>query len=164
MPVFLILLVALVSIPLVELYVLIAIGREIGAGTTIALVILTAFLGAWLLRAQGLATLARVRTSLDAGRLPALEMIEGLILLVTGAMLLTPGFMTDAVGFLCLVPVLRTQLARALVGQFEVHAVRRSAGRGDSSAGGPTIIDGDYVVEDDPARDPPRRIDGRRDG
>ena len=107
MPVFLLLLIGLLSVPLAELYVLIEVGRSVGAGTTIALVILTAVLGAWLLRWQGLSTLARAQKSLNAGELPATELIEGVILLVTGLMLLTPGFITDALGFLLLLPAVR---------------------------------------------------------
>ena len=81
----------------------------IGAMPTVLLVIVTAVVGAWLVRLQGFSTLQRVRRTLDSGGLPALELLEGVILLFAGALLLTPGFFTDIVGFLCLVPELRRQ-------------------------------------------------------
>jgi UPF0716 protein FxsA len=153
MPVFVFLLVGLIGIPLVELYVLIEVGRSIGAGTTVALVVLTAVVGAWLLRAQGLATIARMRAALEAGELPALEVVEGLILLVTGAMLLTPGFITDTLGFLCLVPAVRRLIAARIAERMVVRVARPPGG--PRGPGGRHTIDGDYTVEDDEAR---RRI------
>ena len=131
MPVFLVLLILLISIPVAELYVLISIGQSIGAGTTIALVILTAVLGAWLLRWQGLTTIARAQASLNAGELPAVEMIEGLILLITGVMLLTPGFITDALGFACLLPWVRRRLAMVFAARMVVRGVGSLATRPD---------------------------------
>ncbi|MGE0485039.1 MAG: FxsA family protein [Gammaproteobacteria bacterium] len=158
MPVFLLFFALLVSVPLVELYVLIAVGRSIGAGTTIGLVILTAVLGAWLLRAQGLATLARARATMAAGELPAIEMVEGLILLLTGVLLLIPGFITDALGFLVLLPPVRRILARALAARMVVQAMGPGGPRPPPGAGpdhgppghhAPRTLEGDYRVEDD---------------
>ncbi|MCB1747334.1 MAG: FxsA family protein [Gammaproteobacteria bacterium] len=160
MPVFLLFLVLLISVPLVELYVLIAVGRSIGAGTTIGLVILTAVLGAWLLRAQGLATLARARATMEAGELPALEMLEGLILLLTGVLLLTPGFITDTLGFIVLLPPVRRALARGLAGRMVVQAMGPRGPRPPPGAGpghghhGPRTLEGDYRVEDEDRRQP----------
>ncbi len=94
-------------VPLVEIYLLIEVGSLIGALPTVALVVLTAVLGAVLLRWQGFATMGKVRGMLGRGEIPAVEMIEGVVLLLCGALLLTPGFFTDAIGFLCLVPPLR---------------------------------------------------------
>ena len=106
---------ALIIVPLVEIYLLISVGRIIGAGSTIAIVILTAVAGAYLLRIQGLSTLLRIQQSTAAGKLPAQELIEGLILLVTGALLLTPGFATDAIGFALLIPPIRAWCAQRLL-------------------------------------------------
>jgi len=106
---------ALVSVPLVEIYLLVSVGRVIGAGTTILVVVFTAVLGAWLLRMQGLSTLQRIQHSTAEGKLPAQELIEGLILLVTGALLLTPGFFTDGIGFALLVPGIRAWCARRMI-------------------------------------------------
>ena len=93
-------------------------GNVIGAPWTIALVVLTALVGAWLVRLQGLSALNRVRQSAARGELPALELLEGLFLLAAGALLLTPGFFTDIVGFACLTPPLRRLLIRLAVRRF----------------------------------------------
>jgi len=115
-----------VAVPVVELVVLIKVGAMIGALQTVALVFLTAILGAWLLKQQGMATLTRARQRMNSGELPAQEVAEGLILAAGGAMLLTPGFMTDLFGFTCLLPFTR----QWLVGQ----AIKRLTIAG--SAGG----------------------------
>jgi UPF0716 protein FxsA len=105
-------------IPLIEIAILIQIGQVFGVGYTIALVIGTAALGAALFRQQGLSTLAKVQMSMHDGELPATELIEGLMLLIAGALLLTPGFFTDVFGFLVLIPPLRNQIARKLLINF----------------------------------------------
>ena len=118
-------------VPLIEVVILIQVGKAIGAGYTVILIIGTAALGAALLRWQGLATLARVRLSMDQGRLPATELIEGLLLLIAGALLLTPGFFTDALGFLALLSGLRKFVAEALLTGFiqrRVHPRRDDQG------------------------------------
>ncbi|MFN2360510.1 MAG: FxsA family protein [Marinobacter sp.] len=100
-----------IVMPIVEMTVLIKVGTLIGALNTVGLVLLTAVIGAALLRQQGLATLLRANQRLNSGELPAKEVAEGLILAVGGALLLTPGFVTDTVGFLCLIPGSRHWLA-----------------------------------------------------
>ena len=128
-------------VPLIEVVILIQVGGAIGAGYTVILIIGTAALGAALLRWQGLATLARVRLSMDQGRLPATELIEGLLLLIAGALLLTPGFFTDALGFLALLPGLRKFVAEALLSGFIQRRVHpRRDGQG-------VIIEGQYREE-----------------
>ncbi len=102
-------------VPLAEIYLLIKAGGAIGALNTVALVVFTAVVGAWLLRLQGLATLRRVQLSLEQGELPETALIEGVMLLLAGALLLTPGFITDIVGFVLLVPSSRVALAKALL-------------------------------------------------
>ena len=111
-------LILFITIPLVEIAILIKIGSIIGAGYTIALVIGTAFLGVSLLRIQGISTLAKVHANISRWQLPATELIEGLILLISGALLLTPGFFTDTIGFLMLVPTLRQRLAETFFVNF----------------------------------------------
>ncbi len=129
-------------VPLVEIYLLIEIGGVIGVGWTIFLVVFTAVLGAQLVRRQGLATLRRVQASLRRDELPALELLEGLCLLVAGALLLTPGFFTDAVGFACLVPSLRTTILR--------QVLRRAvAPPAPGGKGGGRTFDADYRRLDD---------------
>lgn len=101
-------------IPLVEIWFLIKVGSVVGAGWTIFLVVATAVIGAGLVRAQGLSAISRIQRELAAGGLPAAELLQGIFLLVSGALLLTPGFFTDAIGFALLVPGIRQILARRL--------------------------------------------------
>jgi len=133
-------------VPFIEIYLLLKIGSVVGVAPTVALVVFTAVLGAWMLRQQGFATLQRFKNSLDRGVIPAREMIEGPILLVGGALLLTPGFFTDIVGFACLIPVTRGKIAAFLIEKYmlttdgEVH--RKSSP--DSN-----VIEGEFRKEDD---------------
>lgn len=113
------LLLLFVLVPLVDLVLLLQIGEWIGFGPTIALVILTGFLGAGLVRAQGLSVLSRVQQELATGKLPAEAGLEGLLLVAAGAVLLTPGVLTDLAGFACLVPPIRAALARGIRARFE---------------------------------------------
>jgi UPF0716 protein FxsA len=113
-----ILFIVFLLIPLLEIYLLIKVGAIIGAFPTVFMVVFTAVLGAWLLRIQGFSTLTRVRRTMEQGGIPAVEMLEGAVLLVAGALLLTPGFFTDALGFLCLIPSLRRALVRWALGRF----------------------------------------------
>lgn len=111
-------------VPLIEIYLLIKIGSVVGAGITIFLVVFTALLGAFLVRAQGFSTLVRVQKQLGRSLLPALEIIEGLFLFIAGALLLTPGFFTDAIGFIFLTPPLRRLIIRNIIkrGMFRAFA------------------------------------------
>ena len=109
----LLLLAAFIGVPLIEIAVFIQVGGQIGLGATLALVILTAVLGAWQLRAQGLATLERARTQMDKGVMPAQELFDGMCLLFAGALLLTPGFVTDSIGFLLFLAPVRAFLRHA---------------------------------------------------
>ena len=113
--VFRILLIAFLTIPIIEIYLLIQVGGIIGVGWTIFIVIGTAVLGASLLRQQGLATWTRLNQSIAQGQLPPTILIEGIFLLLSGAFLLTPGFFTDAIGFLFLMPPVRKLLAAYLL-------------------------------------------------
>jgi UPF0716 protein FxsA len=115
------LLLLFITIPLIELILFLTIGEWIGLPATIGVVILTGFLGAWLTKAQGLRTLRRYRETLAGGRLPHDELLEGLLILVAGAVLLTPGFLTDAAGFLLLVPPLRARVVAWLKDSLKVR-------------------------------------------
>ncbi len=103
------------TVPFVEIYLLLQLGGIVGVIPTVLLVVFTAILGAWLLRRQGFATWQRFQANLAKGEIPAYEMIEGPILLVGGALLLTPGFFTDAMGFVCLIPQARRKLAQYVI-------------------------------------------------
>lgn len=112
MPV-LLLLIVFVTVPLIEIAIFIEVGGWIGLWPTLGVVIVTAVAGTWLLRMQGRATLMRVQASLNREEFPAREVFDGLCLLFAGALLLTPGFFTDAVGFLLFVPWFRALLRKA---------------------------------------------------
>jgi UPF0716 protein FxsA len=115
---FLRLLLLFTVVPLLELFLLVKLGTVVGVGPTIALVIFTGVLGAWLARQQGLGVLRRLRAELEAGRLPAGALIDGLLILVAGAVLLTPGLLTDALGVVLLVPPSRAVVRRIVVERF----------------------------------------------
>ncbi|CAB5503352.1 Cytoplasmic membrane protein FsxA [Bathymodiolus thermophilus thioautotrophic gill symbiont] len=89
---------------LIELYVLMTVGSSIGAGNTVLLVIITAFIGSYLLKQQGLSTLKKVQIAAAQGNNPSFEMLEGVVIMVSGILLLTPGFITDTIGLLGLAP------------------------------------------------------------
>ena len=110
-----------IVIPLVELYLIIKVGGVIGALWTVLLVVLTAVIGVSLLRIQGFNTLNRARMNMEAGTLPAMEMMEGMVLAVGGALLITPGFLTDTLGFLCLIPATRRAMIRYLMQRSRIH-------------------------------------------
>ncbi len=108
-------------VPLVELYLLIEVGRIIGVQATIVIVVLTGLLGAWLARVQGLRVLRQVQANLKAGQLPTDAIVDGLLILIAAAVLLTPGLITDSVGFLLLIPagrkMVRKAVRKSIVGQ-----------------------------------------------
>lgn len=150
---FQLLFVLFIVIPLFEIYLLIKVGGVIGAFNTVALVIITAILGAWLLRMQGFSTLRRVRRSMEKGEIPAIEMLAGVLLAISGAFLLTPGFFTDALGFLLLVPAVRRGIVLWFLGRFDVvqwsqnHPSHHRRGRESDRRN--RTIEGDYWRDDD---------------
>ena len=116
-------------IPLVEIYFLIQVGQVIGAGWTIFLVVFTAVVGVWLLRIQGFSTLMRAQQKLNTGEMPAQEMLEGVGLVIAGALLLTPGFFTDGVGFFLLFPPTRIWLVSRMAAHMTVASTVHPQGR-----------------------------------
>lgn len=161
----LILLAVFIGLPLLEVAVFIQIGGVIGVWPTIAATVATALAGSLLLRAQGLATLMRARAQMDQGQLPAREMFEGVCLVLAGALLLVPGFVTDVVGLLLFVPPLRELLRLAIARHIAAKAARGEAhvfvDGVEVRPGGPRkgrgpVIDGDY---EDVSREGPERDD-----
>jgi len=132
-------------IPFVEIYLLLQIGGIVGVFPTIALVVLTAIIGAGLLRQQGLATWQRFQDNLAKGTLPAYEMVEGPILLVGGALLLTPGFFTDIIGFACLIPPMRKKIAQYII---EKRLVQAGMPPHQQPKAQPDVIEGEFRKED----------------
>jgi len=125
---FLRLLLLFTVVPLLELFLLVKLGTVIGIGATVLIVICTGVLGAWLARWQGLGVLRRLSEDVNQGRLPADALIDGLLILIAGAVLLTPGLITDALGFLLLVPQGRAVVRRAVAGRFEKSAIGSDPG------------------------------------
>jgi UPF0716 protein FxsA len=123
-----------IVLPILEMYVLIKVGGNLGALNTVLLVLLTALIGVALLRVQGFRTLMNAKNKLGMAQLPAEEMITGIFLAIGGALLLTPGFITDIFGFLCLVPLTRRILLKVFLNNlrpFEVVNERKSEAKQD---------------------------------
>lgn len=137
------------------MYLLIKVGGYIGAWPTIALVMITAVIGVTVLRIQGLATLTRGIGRLNRGELPAREMVEGLLLAVAGALLLTPGFVTDAAGFLLLVPPARHRIAEHILRRVRIVGVGGETFHG-AEPGRPTVIEGEFEPLDPDRQQAPR--------
>ena len=154
----LILFVVMIVVPVTEIAVFVKVGGWIGLWPTIAIVILTALVGSALLRHQGLTTFIKAQQNLAQGRMPLAEVFDGLCLLFAGALLLTPGFVTDIVGLLLFVPPFRAGL-RSVVGRWlaasgRVH-VQTTGFDGDRRPQGPrdpNVIEGEYtdLTDDDP--------------
>lgn len=142
---FRILFILFLTIPLLEIYILMQVGSLLGPMPTIALCIFTAALGAALLRWQGIQTLARVQQKLQQGEIPATDMLAGMILLLSGALLLTPGFFTDIIGFLCLVPAFRNHIANGILRQqLQTRAYRYSEDN--------VVVEGEFWEDEDRKR------------
>jgi UPF0716 protein FxsA len=109
-------------LPLAEIYLLLEVGSLIGALPTVVLVIFTAVLGSWLLRQQGFTTFRRFQESLARGEVPAYEIVEGPLILLGGLLLLTPGFITDVMGIVCLIPPLRKKVAQYVIEHYMIQA------------------------------------------
>jgi UPF0716 protein FxsA len=113
-----------IAVPLAELYVIIQVGQAIGALDTLALLILISIVGAWLAKREGLGVLRRIQRSLEAGRVPGAELVDGFLILLAGALMLTPGFLTDTLAILLLLPPVRVfvrrQLRRAFARRIEI--------------------------------------------
>jgi len=102
-------------VPVVELYVLIEIGRKIGTWSTIGIIILTGILGAYLVKSQGFLILRKIQNDLNEAILPGDSLIQGAIILAGGILLITPGFITDTIGFVFLIPVGREVVKKYLL-------------------------------------------------
>lgn len=137
------------TVPIFEIYLLLKIGGVIGVIPTVILVVGTATLGAALLRSQGLSTLRRLQETLSRNEIPAREIVEGPLLLVGGALLLTPGFITDAMGFYLLIPATRKRVVNYLLQhQFKVRTFTTGPGSRDANSKHGTTIEGDFKRED----------------
>lgn len=117
-----ILVILFICVPIIEIALFIQVGGLIGLWPTIAIVLFTAFVGASLVRSQGIQTLMSVQSRMQQGELPAQQIIEGVMLAVAGVLLLTPGFMTDTLGMLVLLPAPRAWIAKQLMQRVKVNS------------------------------------------
>lgn len=149
------LLTALILVPLVEIALFIVVGDQIGLWPTLAVIVATAIAGAALLRHQGVQTLRAAQTEMARGQAPVRHLAEGLLLFFAGALLLTPGFLTDALGFALLVPPVRALAAGRLMGTLARRADVGVTIDGTANAGFPPPPGGDGDTRPDPgAHDP----------
>lgn len=143
------------GIPFIEIAVFMAVGEKIGLGTTLLLALLTAIIGGAIIRRQGLATFASVRTSTARGEMPVKEIFDGFCLVAAGATLITPGFVTDTIGFLLLIPQIRAFLRGFIKDNinFSVNNSTSSGFNPQNMRQSGDIIDGEYehVEEDKPS-------------
>ncbi|RLA08545.1 MAG: biotin--acetyl-CoA-carboxylase ligase [Gammaproteobacteria bacterium] len=126
-----------IIIPIIEIYFFIFVGELIGVWPTIAMIILTAIIGVSLLKQQGLSVIKKFQNKLQQGKIPTAELADGIFLIISAALLLTPGFFTDSIGFLLLIPFIREFIAEfglALFIDFSVSGDKKSD----------TIIDGEF--------------------
>lgn len=152
---------AAVSLPVLDIASLIAVGDRIGLWPTVAAVILSGILGGLLVRAQGFAIAKQARATLQSGRLPAREAFDGVCVLIGGGLLMLPGFLSDVLGLLLLTPQVRRLLLPLLstiagrFGRLEVFATGTAGPRSSTGAG--PVIEGEYY----PINEMPNRIDAR---
>jgi UPF0716 protein FxsA len=118
-------------VPLVELFVIIQVGQSIGALNVIALLIVMSVAGGWLMKREGLGVLRRVQDQLQRGTVPGRELVDGFLILFGGALMLTPGFLTDILGLALLLPPVRAVIRRVALRRFSSMAVSYRTGRGD---------------------------------
>lgn len=131
-------------VPLGEIWLLLKLSEHVGVWPTIGLCVLTALVGSTLVRQQGLQTIRRIQMASAQGQVPAIELIEGMILMISGALLLTPGIVTDIIGFLVLHPGTRQKLAKKLVeGMLEQRPDLKPP-----QSGGPQTIEGEFRRKD----------------
>ena len=133
-------LLVLLAVPVIDVLLLVPLAREIGLSATVLVVVVTGLVGMLLVRAEGRATVRRIAGELQRGQLPADALIDGGLLIAAGALLLTPGIVTDAVGFLVTVPVTRP-VFRRIVRRVGVEPLLRSQTVGFRHDGGGEVID-----------------------
>jgi UPF0716 protein FxsA len=151
----LLILLFIIGLPLIEIYLFIEVGEQIGALSTVVLTVLTAVVGMSLVRSQGLGVARRAEASVQRGETPLKEALDGMALLVAGFFLLIPGFLTDAVGALLLIPLVREAIGVVLLSRFLVARANTSYRSGGA-------VDGDFedITPEDPLNhsDTPPRL------
>jgi UPF0716 protein FxsA len=142
--VFPLLVVLFLLLPLAELWVIVSVADGIGIGYTIVLLLAISVAGAWLVKAQGFGALRRIQQTLNRGSMPTSELADGALIVLAGALLLTPGFITDTVGFLLLIPPSRAIVRKALISRYRsrLRIVTTTPGSGRRSGADVVDVDG----------------------
>ncbi len=124
-------------VPILEIYIIIQVGSLVGGWNAIGLMILISIVGAWMVRREGLSLIGRIQRQLSEGSLPTKELVDGLLVATAGALMLTPGFLTDAFGLFCLFPPTRAIIRTVLIARFAGRVQVAGAGFGGFGTGGP---------------------------
>ncbi len=140
-------------IPIIELFVMFKIGKIIGPAITILIIIITAFIGAKLTKVQGTQAIRNGQAAIKSGKLPHKEVMDGVMIIIAGALLLTPGFLTDIVGFSLLLPGLRSNYRKLLLTYIKAKVLFRYAGVNSPknkthNETGPSIIEAEIIDDD----------------
>ena len=141
--------VLLIIIPATEIYFLIQVGGVLGGFSTVLLILFTAFIGVYLCRLQGMAVVQRIQAMLARGEMPAIEVIEAVLLIVCGVLLFMPGFITDIIGFICLLPMLRQRIALLILAKQNMSKKPSHSSTTTSAKGDMNIIEGEFERDDE---------------
>jgi UPF0716 protein FxsA len=147
---FVVLFILFVVAPLVELYVLVQMAHLIGLFPALALLVVLSFFGAWLVKREGIAVLRRLRDSLAKSEMPTKSLVDGGLIVIAGAMCIVPGFVSDGIGLLLLVPPVRALVRNRLIARWSVPGGSRLAKRFQTSV----VIDVEYLGDVTPNRNP----------
>lgn len=143
------LLVAFVLVPLAEIYVIVQVGQAVGAWWTIVLLVADSVFGTWLVKREGGRAWRALQMALQEGRMPARELADGMLILIGGTLMLTPGFLSDVVGMLCILPVTRPLgrrvLARMVTRRLLATSAQARGTRGGAGRAGPDVVPGEVV-------------------
>jgi UPF0716 protein FxsA len=151
---FLILLALFIAVPIAEIYVIVQVGHSIGALNTLLLLVVVSVLGAWLVKVQGLSVLARIEQRARAGQVPTNELVDGLILLLAGVLMLVPGFITDALGIVLILPPTRAGVRHLLLRRYRRRIDNGTYTSRNNRVWSRVIVDVDSRDDDRPK--PPR--------
>ena len=155
----------LLAVPAAEIFLFVKIGGIIGAWPTIGLILATAVIGGTILRVQGLNTLERARRQLAKQQIPIVEIAQGAFLILAAILLLTPGFITDFLGTLLLLPPLRHLIMVAVLKQLKTRTAWHAAADPGAAPDGGPVIDGEYTeIKDEDEEIPPPRGDWGKGG
>jgi len=139
------------AVSLLEIFVLVKVGSFLGAFATILLVIVSALVGSALVRSQGLQLLTQLQQRVAAGEMPGQQLVEGMMLIITGVLLVTPGFVTDFCGLLLLQPSIRAKMAKVVMANININVPHQSGGFSQhrTKSADDTVIEGEFERKED---------------